>query len=226
MCHPSCNHIDSPRKKWIEWDAQILNVLFCITGFGLAPWRFRDLYFLLKYRLLGESIALRRLAGIHGAWFRLPGSHTLPVEAGPQTVSTFNDGSIQDRLPYPEAKTPDPPLTGVRAPATALWKLDSVIWLDVWNTLFQVCLSIFMWHMDRHTRPGWATGVFVALACFVTAAAGYIVFIEGKAVNSVEGVPVSDADLQRLKEDREQGLYHYNNIKDQDMAAPKSGQEG
>ena len=36
MCVPTCNDIDSPRRKWIEVDSQILNALFCVTGFGLA----------------------------------------------------------------------------------------------------------------------------------------------------------------------------------------------
>lgn len=26
MCHPTCNDINSPRRKWIEWDSQILNL--------------------------------------------------------------------------------------------------------------------------------------------------------------------------------------------------------
>lgn len=221
MCHPSCNHIDSPRRKWIEWDSQILNALFCVTGFGLAPWRFRDLYYLLKYRFLDNSIALRRLAGIHRGWFRLPQSDTLPLEVGPQSVATVPDGSFEDKIPYPRAMVPDPPLTGVRAPATAIWKLDLVVWLMVWNTLFQICLAVFMWHMSRYTRPSWATGLFVGLACVVAAVGGIIMFLEGKAVKGVEGVPVSDYDLQRLKSDREQGIYHYNNIKDQDMTASK-----
>lgn len=46
MCRPTCNDINSPRRIWIEIDSQILNALFCVTGFGLAPWRFRDLYWL------------------------------------------------------------------------------------------------------------------------------------------------------------------------------------
>ncbi|KAL9593609.1 MAG: hypothetical protein Q9179_005795, partial [Wetmoreana sp. 5 TL-2023] len=57
MCFPpgshgekDCNNIDSPRRIWIEIDSQILNALFCVTGFGLIPWRFRDFYYLLKWR--------------------------------------------------------------------------------------------------------------------------------------------------------------------------------
>jgi Protein of unknown function (DUF2985) len=46
--HPSKDATNSPRKIWIEIDSQILNALFCVTGFGLASWRFRDLYWLTK----------------------------------------------------------------------------------------------------------------------------------------------------------------------------------
>lgn len=37
MNHPSKDAINSSRKIWIEIDSQILNALFCVTGFGLAP---------------------------------------------------------------------------------------------------------------------------------------------------------------------------------------------
>lgn len=221
MCYPSCNDINSPRRKWIEWDSQILNALFCVTGFGLAPWRFRDLYYLLQYRIKGDYTGLRRLAGIHRGWFRLPGSDTLPLDVGTQTIADRNDGSIDDKVPFPVSKIPDAPLTGVRALPTQLWKLDAIIWLMVWNTFFQVCLAVFMWHMDRFERPSWTTGLFVGLACVVAGVGGYMMFLEGKAVKSVEGVPVSEVDLQRLERDREQGVYHYNNIKDKDLEAEK-----
>ncbi|KFY94778.1 hypothetical protein V498_03727 [Pseudogymnoascus sp. VKM F-4517 (FW-2822)] len=36
MCHPTCDDINSPRRVWIEIDSQILNALFCVTGFGLG----------------------------------------------------------------------------------------------------------------------------------------------------------------------------------------------
>lgn len=81
----NCNDINSPRRVWIEIDSQILNALFCVTGFGLVPWRFRDLYYLLRYRfastkkqgLEGKMYGLRVLGGIHRGWFRLPGSETV-----------------------------------------------------------------------------------------------------------------------------------------------------
>jgi hypothetical protein len=50
MCRPSCTATDSPRAVWIEIDAQILNALFCVTGFGLAPWRARDLFWWAVWR--------------------------------------------------------------------------------------------------------------------------------------------------------------------------------
>ncbi|KAH7127723.1 hypothetical protein EDB81DRAFT_846534 [Dactylonectria macrodidyma] len=213
MCHPTCNHIDSPRRKWIEWDSQILNALFCVTGFGLAPWRFRDLYFLLKYRVKGDTVALRRLAGIHRGWFRLPGSPKLPSDVGPHNVADSLGSTPPSAIPYPDAKIPDAPLTGQRAPETTLWKMDAVIWLMVWNTFLQCCLAGFMWGLNRYDRPSWSTGLFVALACIVAAVGGIMMVIEGKRVKSIEGVPVSPEDLQRLKADREQGIWHYNNIK-------------
>ncbi|OAA44901.1 hypothetical protein NOR_03655 [Metarhizium rileyi] len=113
MCHPTCNDINSPRRKWIEVDSQILNALFCVTGFGLAPWRFRDLYFLLKYRLAKEQVALRRLAGIHRGWFRLRGSNELPPPVGPGNVAGDEFQSVlRSAIPFPETKIPQAPLTG------------------------------------------------------------------------------------------------------------------
>ncbi|KAM5345566.1 hypothetical protein ACJ41O_011427 [Fusarium nematophilum] len=218
MCHPSCNHIDSPRRKWIEWDSQILNALFCVTGFGLAPWRFRDLYFLLQYRLQRKEIAIRRLAGIHRGWFRLPGSAELSPQIGPKNVSSYPEMSSSLACPYPEDKIPDAPFTGQRAQATPIWKMDAVVWLMVWNTFLQCCLAGFMWGMNRYHRPSWTTGLFVGLACVVAAIAGIMMFIEGKKVKGIEGVPVSEKDLKQLEEDRERGIWHYNNIKDKDLA--------
>ncbi|KPM46204.1 hypothetical protein AK830_g293 [Neonectria ditissima] len=217
MCHPSCNHIDSPRRKWIEWDSQILNALFCVTGFGLAPWRFRDLYYLLQYRLRGNETALRRLGGIHRGWFRLPGSSALSTDLGPQNVMDASGSAPLSAIPFPESKIPNAPLTGNRAPETPLWKMDLVIWLMVWNTFLQCCLAGFMWALNRYDRPSWSTGLFVALACTVAAVGGIIMFQEGKKVKGIEGVPISPEDLQLLQTDREQGIWHYNNIKDKDL---------
>ncbi|KAK2758899.1 hypothetical protein CKAH01_16771 [Colletotrichum kahawae] len=214
MCYPTCNDINSPRRKWVEWDSQIVNALFCVTGFGLAPWRFRDLYFLLQYRVLRKPQALCRLAGIHRGWFRLPGSEKLPVNIGPETVIQLSDERPLLHIPHPEKAIPDPPLTGARAPPTAIWKMDFVIWFNVSNTFLQCVLSGFMWGMNRYNRPSWATGLFVALACIAAATGGLMMFHESKKVKSIEGVPVSKDDQERLARDKELGIQHYNNIKD------------
>lgn len=197
-----CNDINAPRRVWIEIDSQILNALFCVTGFGLIPWRFRDLYWLLRFRLCNERkkgrtakmVGIRMLAGIHKGWFRLPGSDTLDeltlsqydetlVQPGNEAKNTSSmvskasngdsdeaspvhlDGNNDDvqfglaalpesdeRTPLPVSKTPPPPLTGVRAPPTALWKMDFVIWCNVWNTFFQTCLCGFMWGLNRYVE--------------------------------------------------------------------------
>lgn len=223
MCYPDCNAIDSPRRVWIEYDSQILTVLFSLTAFGLAPWRFRDLYYLMKYRLLKKQDALSRLAGIHRDWFRLPGSSSLPVDVGPENVETLQaQGEVPEAvIPIPAKKMSDPPLTGVRAPPTKVWKMDFIIWMMVWNTFFQCVLSGVMWGMSRYTRPSWSTGLFVALGCIVAAIGGIQQFIEGKNVKSIEGVPLTDRDRERLLRDRELGIPHYNNMKDKPPVTEK-----
>lgn len=178
-----CNYIDSPRRKWIEWDSQILNALFCVTGFGLAPWRFRDLYYLLSFRFTSERkhgnqkkfFGLRKLAGHYRSWYRLPRSGTL----GPTTEQSSDALENDLRIPLPIAKRPADPLTGVRAAPTALWKVDFFIWCQVWNTIFQCCLAGFMWGLNRYNRPSWSTGLFVALACIVAGVGGLASYIEG-----------------------------------------------
>lgn len=211
MCYPvaappgykDCNDINAPRRIWIEIDSQILNALFCVTGFGLIPWRFRDFYYLMKFRIWHQHDALRRLAGIHRAWFRLPGSEEVPANlAGADIPEAENDRAI----PLPPSKAPDPPLTGFRAPATKMWKLDYVIWAFVLNTALQAVLSGFMWGYNRYARPSWSTGTFVALACIVAGLGGLMSFMEGKRVKAVEGIPVSEAEvLQEVAKDVEKG---------------------
>jgi hypothetical protein len=149
MCKPTCNDINSPRRKWIEIDSQILNSLFCVTGFGLIPWRFRDLYWLMVYRLgiRGRSqeqrmIGLRKLGGIHRGWFRLPGCDK-------EGENLYADDESNPSIPLPIEKKLTPPLTGVRAPPTALWRMDYVIWMNCWNTFLQGCLCGFMWGYNR-----------------------------------------------------------------------------
>ena len=212
MCYPAklqgikdCNNIDAPRRIWIEIDSQILNALFCVTGFGLVPWRFRDLYYLLKYRIGKNHDALRKLAGIHRSWFRLPGSDRLPVGIGNADTDIQTQSNIDfASLPLPLSKTPEPPLTGVRAPPTAIWKLDYVIWAFVLNTFLQCVLSGFMWGLNRFDRPSWSTGTFVALACIVAALGGLMTFQEGKKVKKVEGIPVEVEKVVRDAEKAEE----------------------
>ncbi|KFZ01302.1 hypothetical protein V500_00817 [Pseudogymnoascus sp. VKM F-4518 (FW-2643)] len=218
MCHPTCDDINSGRRVWIEINSQILNALFCVTGFGLVPWRFRDLYYLLKYRFRGDELSLRRLGGIHRGWFRLPGSSELRATIGPDNIDAEFSTPPPKAVPYPLVSIPSAPLTGIRAPATPLWKLDFVIWMYVWNTFFQCVLSGFMWGLNRYRRPSWSTGLFVALACIVAGIGGIMVFLEGKKVKGVEGMEVSAEDQQRLKRDREMGIVHFNNLKGE---APK-----
>lgn len=224
MCYPSCDDINSPRRKWVEYDSQVLTALFSLTGFGLAPWRFRDLYYLMKYRLQHKPEGLRRLAGIHRDWFRMPGTESLPVEVGPANVEEqVRAGVVQESLvPVPMTKIAEAPLTGVRAPATKVWKMDFMIWMMVWNTLFQCVLSGVMWGMNRFDRPSWSTGLFVALGCIVAAVGGLVMFFEGKKVKSIEGVPLTDRDRARLERDQELGITHYNNIKDKPLKKEKS----
>lgn len=197
MCYPErlhgvkdCGDLYSPRRIWLEIDSQILNALFCVTGLGLIPWRFRDLYYLLQWRLLKRSYDLRKLGGIHNGWFRLPGSHHLPISKveGHTEAEQKNNPAI----PVPYAKMPPAPLTGNRAPDTKTWKLDFVIWAMVLNTFLQIVLCGFMWGYNRFDRPSWATGTFIALACVVAGAGGIMTFFEAKKVKAVEGIPVED----------------------------------
>ena len=150
MCQPTCDDINSPRRIWLEIDSQILNALFCVTGLGLIPWRFKELYFLMQYRLQGRIDGLRKLAGIHRNWFRLKDSDLLDT-AGPNGSIPLID-KTNPAVPLPISKTPEPPITGVRAPPTKVWKLDFVIWMNVWNTFFQICLCGFMWGYNRSVQ--------------------------------------------------------------------------
>lgn len=218
-----CNHIDSARRIWLEIDSQILNALFCVTGFGLLPWRARDLYYLLRWRLCSKNklqeqklYGLRRLAGFYTSWFRLPGSDTLSqltlaeynaqtdnpsTPTNPASPALESNLTHDPRLPLPLSKTPPEPLTGIRAPPTALWKLDFYIWCNMWNTFFQACLCGVMWGLNRYDRPSWTTGFFIACACVVAGVGGVVAFKEGKKVKRVEGVapsPAVQAELERM----------------------------
>lgn len=195
MCTPTCDDINSPRRKWVEYDSQILNALFCVTGFGLAPWRFRDLYWWGWWRIGGSKrreIGIRRLAGIHRGWYRLPGSDQLPEKADATLVSSENPA-----VPIPASKIPDPPPTGIRASPTKSWKMDFVLWNNAANTFFQVVLCFYMWNYNRIERPSWATGTFVAIGCIVAGIAGIMMWREGVRIKKVEGVPMKRGQNER-----------------------------
>jgi hypothetical protein len=160
MNHPSKDAINSPRKIWLEIDSQILNALFCVTGFGLAPWRFRDLYWLFQARWRGDEHARRKLCKQNQSWFRPP-----PAWAQ-DACQTF---------------------TGETAPPTSVWKLSFVVWMMVFNTLLQGVLSGMMWGYNRINRPSWATGTFIGLGCGVSLLAGVMMFWEGQRVKKIEG---------------------------------------
>lgn len=201
MAHPNYNSWQSGAKTWLEIDSQILNALFCVTGLGLIPWRFRDFYYLIKWRYRKDNSALRRLAGIHNNWFRLEGSQYLPVTFDP-AKDPIPEGVDEMTLALPVALSPGAPLTGERATPSKYWKLDFVIWGFVWNTLLQIVLCGLMWGMNKYHRPGWAVGLIISLACIVASAAGWVIFKDGKRVKKVEGVPVSEEDKKILEEMR------------------------
>jgi hypothetical protein len=92
--------------------------------------------------------------------------------------------------------------------------MDFVVWCMVGNTFAQCALSGIMWGMNRHDRPSWATGFLVVIACGIAAVGGVPMFTEGKKVKSIEGVPLTERDRERLSRDKELGIPHYNNIKD------------
>ncbi|CAI7626303.1 unnamed protein product [Penicillium bialowiezense] len=170
MCHPSCDSLQSSRRIWIEIDSQILNALFCVTGFGLAPWRIRDLYRWCCWRL-GRSATIRRnaldrLAEIHQNWFHKPkGSELLPRSS--------KESDHETNLATP----------------TSLWKMDAVVWGNMLNTLFQIALAVCMWRFNRFNRPSWTTGLFVALACCVAGFAGVLMWLEKKRVRKASEHP-------------------------------------
>lgn len=170
MCHPSCDSLDSSRRIWIEIDSQILNALFCVTGFGLAPWRIRDLYQWSFWRL-GWSEGSRRkgldrLAEIHKNWFLTAHEPSvLPIKA-------------QQHYPLIEQATP-----------TQSWKMDVVVWGNILNTVFQICLAVCMWAWNRFDRPSWTTGLFVGLACVVAGVPGILMWLEKKRLKKASEHP-------------------------------------
>ncbi|KGQ05204.1 hypothetical protein BBAD15_g9530 [Beauveria bassiana D1-5] len=174
MNHPSADDDSSPRKIWLEIDSQILNALFCVTGFGLAPWRFRDLYLFIRGAHMHDTAAMTKLAKQNRGWFRPPTWYTQAEE----TAAAASD------------QVKPPTFTGRVAPPTPIWKLGFTIWMMVLNTILQAVLCFFMWHYNRIDRPSWATGTFIGLGCGVAMLAGLMSWWEGRKVKQIEGPAV------------------------------------
>ncbi|KIW99667.1 uncharacterized protein Z518_11080 [Rhinocladiella mackenziei CBS 650.93] len=218
MCHPNCEDDSSARQKWIEIDSQILNGLFCVTAFGLLPWRARDFFYLMCWRIGRSERSHRRLAGIYRGWYRLPGSDKLAEDIGPPPVYNkknprtpespppYTDEEIakleeNPAIPIPATSMPEPPLTGIRARPSKPWTIDFVVWMYILNTAFQVCLCVWMWNWNRFNRPEWGTGLFITLGCLVAIFAGVLVFVEGSKVKKIEGIPIQEYDVLESVED-------------------------
>jgi hypothetical protein len=185
-----CSDKHTSKSLWIEIDAQVLTGLFCVTAFGLAPWRCRDLWHLMQYRIWHEHLALRKLAAAHKGWFRLPDSHRLDPSVNPSNLIDGRDDDAIKLLPHPISKAPHTPWTGVRAFPTKVWKMDFVVWMMFGNTIFQVILCGFMWGQNRYVRPAWATALFIVLGMLSGIAAGWVQFAESKKIKQREGVPL------------------------------------
>jgi Protein of unknown function (DUF2985) len=237
MCHPTCNAKNSSRKIWIEIDSQVLNGLFCVTGFGLIPWRFRDFYYLMRWRIFKHYPSHRTLAGLYRGWYRLPGSDQLPEDIGPPPAYTkkhpqtpespppFTPEEIAQleenpAIPLPATSMPEPPLTGIRAQPSRSWTLDFIIWMYMWNTIFQAFLAAFMWAYNRHNRPSWCVGLFITLGCLTGIFAGILVFIEGSKVKKAEGIPIQEYDVLESIED-----YHERKAKEEAKEEKKHHKE-
>jgi len=187
-----CSDKHTSKSLWIEIDAQVLTALFCVTAFGLAPWRCMDLWHLMQYRIWHEHLALRKLAAAHRGWYRLPASHHLDSSVRATELVEGVDDEAINLVPHPLAKAPNPPLTAVRALPTALWKMDFVVWLMFMNTIFQVILCGFMWGENRFVRPAWTTALFIVLGMLSGIAAGWVQFAESKKVKAREGIPLDE----------------------------------
>lgn len=57
-----------------------------------------------------------------------------------------------------------------------------------------------MWGLNRHTRPSWSTGLFVALACIVAGLAGGQVWWETRRVKKIEGDKKKEEEKQQQAE--------------------------
>lgn len=241
MCKswPNCEDKEhSARQIWIENCSQILTALFCVTAFGLLPWRLRDFYYMLRYQILNDYDAVRRLAGFYRGWYRLPGSESLPEHLGPPpephtlkakklfSTRLWSDDQdvekadvIDDEIaaleanpavPLPPWSMPPAPLTGIRARPTKFRALAIMIWMYIWNTLFQVGLCVVMWGFNRfqrnHAYFSALTALFIVCGCFTGIGAGIVVGKEGKVIKETEGIPVKDHDVPETAEDYQERM--------------------
>ncbi|PYH90247.1 hypothetical protein BO71DRAFT_402348 [Aspergillus ellipticus CBS 707.79] len=163
------------KKEWIEIDSQVLNALFCLTSWGLAPWRCRDMYWLLVWRVGSSDSrrstrAIMRLAARNETWFRV------------RVPEGSSDEEEEEEMKMPLRNT------RVRrvAPPTKPWKMDFVVVNLLLNSLFQVGMATFMWLYNRHNRPGFAVGLFMGLGCFSAMMAGGMSWWEGRKVKLME----------------------------------------
>ncbi|CAG8049457.1 unnamed protein product [Penicillium olsonii] len=158
------------KEVWIEIDSQILNGLFCLTSWGLAPWRFRDTYWLLMGRLGSgkrSKEATSQLARRNASWFRM-------------TVSYLDEEAAGEESPRKTS-------TGKIASPTSRWKMDFVVINMLLNSLFQIGMATFMWAYDSQSRPSFGVGLFIGLGCFSSLLAGIMSWWEGRKVKKVEG---------------------------------------
>ncbi|KAK5938813.1 hypothetical protein PMZ80_009005 [Knufia obscura] len=267
MCksYPDCEDKRySARQIWIENCSQILTALFCVTAFGLLPWRLRDFYYMIRYQAMGDYDALRRLAGYYRGWYRLPGSDKLPESLGPppepvelKARSLFSakrnkkeqdvemkEADLQQPLytdedvaglqanpavALPPWSMPPAPLTGIRARPTKFSSLAWMIWMYIWNTLFQVGLCVVMWGYNRFERnKGYftaLTALFIVMGCATGIVAGIIVGKEGKVIKETEGIPVKDYDVPETAEDYQERITKENKKKEKKSAKRHSDSE-
>jgi len=190
MCDPTCDDINSPRMKWIEIDSEILVALLCIMGFGLSPWRFRDFFYLMRFRLCHDYDALRKLAEFHKKWFVLCNDNQFEFE---DRQPSLNSRQANSRSP----------------PPTKRWKLDFVVTAMALNTIFQAVLASFMWHYNRFNRPGWSTATFISLAFSCVICGGLMIFFEGRKVKKFKKTLLrvkESASAESSRWDLEQGV--------------------
>jgi hypothetical protein len=185
MCHPTCDDVNSPRLQWMEIDSQILVALLCVPAFGLAPLRYRDLYFLLRYRLSRNKDCLHKLAEYNKDWFRLDGKvdAKLSLTEIEVTSGSAEDRRVRDSLSRSSFSLAAP---GAMSLSTKVWKLDFVVWCKAINTAFQAVLAGFMWGYNRFDRPSWATKVFMPITFSCIVMAKLTMFLEGRRVRRCE----------------------------------------